>query len=204
MTFSLLSLLMTSPTIVWAEVPMVLELNQVTVSETKPNGKRWDFGLGRISKPDLVITVSLDGEQILTTKKCKNTLSCMFERSAPFMLKGEQVLRFKVIDKDLKKDDLIDSLTVKLKEGEFNGKQEFKLAGKSTAMLSLTLRPFLNTKKQATPPLVSPSPPTHPSTPPSQPRSPDVDAQQPEALKTQTKTPETQTPPKKAPETQTP
>ena len=168
MALSHISILATTPKVAQAEVPMILEINQVTVSETKPNGKRWDFGLGRISKPDLVIKVSLDGEQILTTKKCKNTLSCMFKRSAPFMLKEEQTLRFKVIDKDLKKDDLIDSLTVKIKEGDLNPRQEYKLAGKSTSMLSLTLRPFIepkSTKDMPPQPSASPEPKSQPNKP---------------------------------------
>ena len=135
----------------WAELPMVLELGQITVNETKPNGKRWDFGLGKISKPDLVITVSLDDEQLLTTKKCKDSFSCDLTRSAPFMLRGEQTLRFKVVDKDLKRDDAVDLLTVSLNERESNQKRALKLAGKSTSMLSLTLRPFIGTNLDTTP-----------------------------------------------------
>jgi hypothetical protein len=140
---------------------MVLELNQLTVNETKPSGKRWDFGLGKISKPDLIIIVSLDDEQLLTTKKCKDSFSCELARSAPFMLKGEQILKFKIIDKDLKRDDTIDLLTVRLNESEPSQKQEMKLAGKSTSMLSFTLRPFI----EKTPVDSSAAPPVKPETP---------------------------------------
>ena len=147
----LIALTISSATQCWAELPMVLELGQITVNETKPNGKRWDFGLGKISKPDLVITVSLDDEQLLTTKKCKDSFSCELTRSAPFMLRGEQTLRFKVVDKDLKRDDAVDLLTVSLNERESNQKRALKLAGKSTSMLSFTVRPFIGTNATATP-----------------------------------------------------
>ena len=161
MTFVILVTVLATPS--WAERPMVLEINQLTVNDTKPSGKRWDFGLGKISKPDLIIIVSLDEEQLLITKKCKDSFSCTFNRSAPFMITGEQILRFKVIDKDLKRDDTIDLLTVRINEGDAHQKQELKLAGKSTSMLSVTLRPFIEPKPtQNTPSQPSVSPESKP------------------------------------------
>jgi len=172
MSLAFMTLMITSSTQGWAERPMVLELNQLTVNETKPSGKRWDFGLGKISKPDLIIIVSLDDEQLLITKKCKDSFSCELARSAPFMLKGEQILKFKIIDKDLKRDDTIDLLTVRLNESEPNQRQDLKLAGKSTSMLSFTLRPFIektpvepsSTQTQPEPAQEAPEAPTTPTT----------------------------------------
>lgn len=145
----LLSSLVTNTRESYAERPVVLELGQVQVSETKPNGKRWDFGLGSISKPDLVLKVYLGQEELITTKKCKDAFSCVFKRSVPLLVSGSQDLSVTIIDRDLKRDDVIDQLTITLDESELHQAREVKLAGKSTTLLTFKIRPLITPKSSA-------------------------------------------------------
>lgn len=139
-----------------AETPVVIELGQLQVSETKPNGKRWDFGLGSISKPDLMLKMYLDREELVVTKICKDAFTCLFQRSIPILVRGTQDLSITVVDRDLKRDDVIDQLTVKLTESELGESKEIKLAGKSTTLLTFTVRPL------AAKPSAQPKPATKP------------------------------------------
>lgn len=137
------SLWMMSATIASAEVTVMIELSEVSVQQTKPSGKQWDFGLGKMSRPDLLVTIYLDGTPILKSKKYRDTFSAQFsERSLPLTLSGKRTLTVRLVDSDLRHDDLIDQLSVEVSEDDALMGRSFRLTGRSTLNVTLKMTPL--------------------------------------------------------------
>lgn len=130
---------------VYATPHTVIELEEVSVQETKPNGHRWDVGFGMMSRPDLLVSFELNQEVLFVSKRSKNVFSSRFDqRSPPLKIDPDQTLVIRVIDRDLRADDLIDELRVPITMKEIREGKHFKLAGRSTRLLSFRLRAFVD------------------------------------------------------------
>lgn len=122
--------------------PTELVLGGLRVMESKPSGASWDAGFGVMTRPDLIIEVSIHERVIFTTPKAANTHSATQVISSPiFSLNEEVTLVIKVIDKDLRADDLIDVFTLRVTPQTVAEREIFKFAGKSVISLSLQLKP---------------------------------------------------------------
>jgi hypothetical protein len=120
----------------------IFELGALDVSPTKPNGKQWDIGIGSIARPDLTVSVMMNRREILKSQKCANTFSCTFDdRSEPFELNSQSVLRVEVWDQDLKHDDLIDRFYLTISKDVGLEGADVELKGKSTSLLNVRLIP---------------------------------------------------------------
>ena len=127
--------------------PTELVLGGLSVVESKPNGTPWDLGFGAMSRPDLVIEIWIGDDRLIATPKVANSHSAAKVLSAPtFDLIGEQELIIKVIDKDLKADDLVERFSLKVNPNDVREYKRFELSGKSVISLTIQLKPPSSSK----------------------------------------------------------
>ena len=129
------------PLISSAEVIEVV-IRSLSVMETKPNGTAWDVGFGDMIKPDLKIEIYQNEDLIMASNKFPNTYRLRHTlTSSPFKFMESAALEIKVIDKDLKNDDMIDLFSIVLHHENIQDKKVFVLNGKSTLELMIQVQP---------------------------------------------------------------
>lgn len=122
--------------------PTELVIGGLSVLESKPDGTPWDLGFGAMARPDLVTEVWLGDELLLETPKASNTHSAAQVMSSPiFELTKEQEVVIKVIDKDLRADDLVEQFSIKVNLQDLKTYRRFELSGKSVISLTVQVKP---------------------------------------------------------------
>ncbi len=89
-------------------------LLSLEVEPLKPDGSPWDVKVPKLQTelPDLLVTVNVNGLDVLSTPVVKDALSATFELD-PITVAADAIIVFKVWDHDPLKPDLIAELPIK-------------------------------------------------------------------------------------------
>lgn len=136
-----LSLFISSVSSALAESDYQLTLTELSVSETRQDGKPWDLGVGKGKQPDLYASVSVNGGYVLQRAFAKDSATVTPQaKSKSFDFKDNMLVNVVIYDKDMSSDDLIGSLHFKISEDDLNQTLTYQggLINKVSFTLSLT------------------------------------------------------------------
>ena len=106
----------------YAEADYTLTITEVSVKETRADGKQWDIGLGESTQPDLHLVVKVDEQSVLTHSFDKNKSRVIRHvTSSSFnMNQSSAKVHVELSDDDLQKSELIGSLDFEINKEQMD------------------------------------------------------------------------------------
>jgi chemotaxis protein histidine kinase CheA len=106
----------------YAEADYTLTVTEISVKETRTDGKQWDIGLGESTQPDLHLMIKVDEQPVLTHSFDENKSRVIrhITSSSFNMNPSGAKVHIELSDHDLQKSELIGSLDFEIKKEQID------------------------------------------------------------------------------------